>query len=130
MTLGSPRADNAITMTQRPSTEQLRVLILLASGTGDIAYYQGGFWAPPGLKAAPFKPPIGWHAVIQTVRGLEKKGWVSAVPGTTYRKCPGLEHRRLTDLGRQVALKYVTLPSRTKPVVIEPKCPTTLRKPS
>jgi hypothetical protein len=108
-------------MTQRPSHEQLRVLTLMcAASSPDIAYYRGGFWGTPGQAVVgPFEAPIRWHTSTQTLRGLEKKGWVIRVRGTGPRGLATLEKRRLTDLGRQTAAKYAIVAGSVKPVVVE-----------
>lgn len=106
-------------MTQRPSVEQLRVLTLLnAAPDGRLDYYRGGFWGPPGQKTVgPHDAPEKWWTSTQTVRGMQRKGWLVPVPGTEYKGYPDLCARYLTAEGRTVASKYLLASGSVKPVV-------------
>lgn len=107
-----------VTLTQRPSFEQLRVLRLMIAGSPVISYYSGGFWGPPGQ---PTKGgfPLRWHTNMHAVRSLEKKGWIEQI--SDGRSVSNLETRKLTELGFTIGKKYEVTKDATKPTVVRVK---------
>jgi hypothetical protein len=91
--------------TVKPSPEQIETLRAMAEhSTGRIERVPGGWWAIPGYsmvdRLGVGSSPSGWSTAVQTIRALERRGWVQRAHRYTEE---WKDDRELTVEGRAVA---------------------------